>query len=89
MQDQERTAKEQRMKDQEDLDGENQGQSPIRVNLENHPSTSINILTGGHIPMVELGLVPYTHLNIMKLHAWKTCILIPKGKPLCGKLRRL
>ena len=42
------------------MDGENQGQSPARDNPENIPSTSSNILTRGHLPMVELGLVPFT-----------------------------
>ena len=49
-----------RKKDQEYLDRENQEQSPAQDNPENLPSTSGDILTGGHLPVVELGLVPFT-----------------------------
>ena len=52
--------KEQRKKDQEELDNENQGQDRAQDSTENLPSTSGSIVTGGHLPMVEMGLVPFT-----------------------------
>ena len=30
------------------------------VNSENLPATSSSILTGGHVPIAEMGLVPFT-----------------------------
>ena len=51
---------EQRKKYQEEVDNENQGQDPTQDSTENLPSTSGTILMGGHLPMVELGLVPFT-----------------------------
>ena len=35
-------------------------QSSMRVNPEKLPTTSSNILTGGHVPIAEMGLVPFT-----------------------------
>ena len=35
-------------------------QSSMRVNPEKLPTTSSSILTGGHVPISEMGLVPFT-----------------------------
>ena len=51
---------EQSKKNEEDLGGEDQEQSHARDNPEATPSTSGTILTGGHLPIVEMGLVPFT-----------------------------
>ena len=44
----------------EDLSNENPGQSLVQDNPQNPSSTSSNILTGGHLPIVVMGLVPFT-----------------------------
>ena len=54
------TTKEQGKGDQEDLGNEDPGKIPIRDNPESLPATSESILTGGHLPMVGMGLVPFT-----------------------------
>ena len=45
---------------EEVLGGGGHEQSPVQDNPENIPSTSSSILTGGHVPIVELGLIPFT-----------------------------
>ena len=60
---------EQNKKDEEYLGVEDQRQSPVRDNLENPPSTSSIIFIGGHLPLVELELIPFTHLRNMMLYA--------------------
>ena len=47
-------------KNKEDIGGEDQEQSPARDNPEAPPSTLGTMLTGGHLPIVEMGLVPFT-----------------------------
>ena len=62
----------------EDLSNENLGQSLVQDNPQNPSSTSSNILTGGHLPIVVMGLVPFTHPNSMMWHVWKIFVLILK-----------
>ena len=38
-------------------------QNLVQDNLENLPTTPSSILTGGHVPIVEMGLVPFTPSN--------------------------
>ena len=56
----EKIAEEFRQKEQEDLDRETQEHNTIQDNPESLPSTSGDILIGGHLPIVELWLVPFT-----------------------------
>ena len=56
----EKIEEELRRKDQEDLDRESQEHNTTQDNPESLPSTLEDILTGGHLPIVELGLVPFT-----------------------------
>ena len=49
-----------RRKEQDDQDRENQEQNTAQDNPKSLPSTSGDILTGGHLPIVELGLVAFT-----------------------------
>ena len=51
---------EQSKKNEEDLGGEDQEQSPARDNPKDPPSTFETILIGGHLPIVEMGLVAFT-----------------------------
>ena len=63
VQDQEGLIEEQTKESQDDVGGEDQRWSPVRNDPEDLPSTSENILTGGHLPLVELELVPFTPLK--------------------------
>ena len=89
MQYQEIPVEEKRKKDQEDLDGKNQGQSPTREIPENHPSNSNIILTEGHLPMVELGLVPYSPYKHHEVACLEDVYFDPKGKAIVWKLKRI
>ena len=59
----EKITEELRRKEQEDLDRESQEHNTTQDNPESLPSISGDILTGGHLPIVELGLVPFTPLK--------------------------
>ena len=85
MQDQERATEEQRKKEQEDLHGENQGQIHIWDNPENHTSTSSNILTGGHLAMVVLGMVPFTPSKQNEVACLEDVYFDPKRKSIVWK----
>ena len=63
---------------EEVLGGGGQEQSPVWDNPENHPSTSNNILTGGHVPIAEMGLIVLPHLNNTMWHAWRIFVSILK-----------
>ena len=67
------------------MDGENQGHSPTQDNPENIPSTSSNILTGGHLPMVELGLVPYSPYKHHEVACLEDVYFNPKRKAIVRK----
>ena len=69
-----------RKKDQEDLDNENWEQIPTEENTENLPNTSSSILTGGHLPIVELGLVPFTPSKQHKVAKLEDVFFDPKRK---------
>ena len=71
---------------EEVLGGGGQEKSPVQNSLENIPSTSSTILTGGHVLIVETGLIsftPYEQYDVacledihfdpkMKSIAWRT-----------------
>ena len=71
---------EQRKEDQEDMGNEDPGQSPIQDNPESLPSASSSILTGGHLPMVEMGLVPFTPSNKYDVSCFEDIRFDPKTK---------
>ena len=54
-----RAAEELKRKYQEDQDRENLEQDTAQDNLAHPPSKSGDTITGGHFPLVELGLVPF------------------------------
>ena len=67
------------------MDGENQGHSPTQDNPENIPSTSSNILTGGHLPMVELRLVSFTPSKQHEVACLEDVYFDPKRKSIVWK----
>ena len=79
-QDLEECTEEQSNKNEDDLGGEDQEQSPARDNPEDPPSTSGTILTGGHIPIVEMGLVPFTPSKQYDVACLEDIRLDPKTK---------
>ena len=60
VQDQEGLTEKQTKESQDDVGGKDQGWIPVQNDREDLPSTSKNIHTGGHLPLVELELVPFT-----------------------------
>ena len=56
----EHAAEELRKKEQEDKDTESLEQDTAQDNPEDPPSTSSGIITRGHLPLAELGLMPFT-----------------------------
>ena len=79
---------EQRKKDQEELHNENQGQDPTKENTENIPSTLGSILTGGNIPMVELGLVPFTPSKTHEVTKLEDVFFDPKRKSIVWRTEK-
>ena len=79
---------EQRKKDQEEIDNENQGQDPAQDRTENLPSTSRSILTGGHLRMVELGLVPFTPSKHHEVACLENVYFDPKGKSIVLRIEK-
>ena len=77
--------KKQRKKDLEEMDNENQGQDPTPDNTKNIPSTSSNILTEVNIPMVELGLVPFTPSKQHEFACSEDIFFYPKRKSIVWK----
>ena len=69
-----------RKKDQEDIDRENQEQILSQGNPENLPSTSGDILIGGHLPIVELVLVPFTPSKRHEIASLNNVFFDPKWK---------
>ena len=53
-------AEELRKKEQEDKDRESLDQDTAQDNPVDPPSTSSDTIIGGHLPLAELGLVPFT-----------------------------
>ena len=76
---------EQRKEDQEDLGNEDLGQSPIRDNPESLPSASSIILIGGHLPVVEMGLVPFTSSKQYGVACLEDICFDPKTKSIVWK----
>ena len=60
LQEQEGCTEEETKESQDDVGGEDQRWIPVQNNPEDLPSTLENILTRGHLPLVELELVPFT-----------------------------
>ena len=87
-QNQEEVTEEQSKKDQEYLDNENQGQIPTQDNPEKFPSTSGGILTGGHLPMVELGLVPFTSSKHHEVEKLEYVFFHPKRKSIVWSIEK-
>ena len=50
-------------KEQEDKDREDLDKDTAKDNPTNLPNSSSGTITGSHIPLVELGLIPYTPSN--------------------------
>ena len=67
-------------KEQEGQDMENQEQNMDQDNLESVPSTSGDILTRGHLPIVELGSVPFTPLKQHEVASLDNVFFNPKRK---------
>ena len=69
-----------RRKEQEDLDRETQEHNTTQDNPESLPSTSGDILTGGHLPIAELGLVPFTPSKQHEVASLENVFFDPKRK---------
>ena len=74
--------------DQEELDDENPGQDPAQDKTESLPSTSGSILTGGNLPMVELGLVPFTPSKKHQVAKLEDVFFYPKRKAIVWRTER-
>ena len=85
---QEWVREEKRKKDQKELDNENQGQDPAQDSTENLPSTSRSILTRGHLPMVELGLVPFTLSKQHEVACLENVFFDPKWKSIVWRTEK-
>ena len=75
-----RIAQELRKKEKEDKNRENQEKIIAQDNPESFPSTSGYILIGGHLPMVELGLVPFTPSKQHEVASLDNVFFNPKRK---------
>ena len=63
-------------------------QSPMRDNPENLPATSSSILTGGHVPIAEMGLVPFTHSNQYDVPCLQDIHFDPKMKSITQRMEK-
>ena len=73
-------ADELRQKEKEDLDRETQEHNTTQDNPESLPFTSRDILTGGHLPIVELGLVPFNSSKQHEVANLENVFFDPKWK---------
>ena len=79
---------EQSKKDEEDLGGEDQGQSLEQDKPESLPSTSETILTRGHLPLVELDLVPFTPSKQFEVACLEDVYFNPKTKEIMWRIEK-
>ena len=77
-----------RRKQKEDQDRENQEQNTAQDNLKNFPSNSGDILTGGHLPIVELGLVPFTPSKQHTVACMDKVFFDPKRKTIVWRFEK-
>ena len=81
----EKIAEELRWKEQGDLYRETHEHTTTQDNLESLPSSSGDILIGGHLPVIELGLVPFTPSKQHQVASLDNVFFDPKRKSIVWK----
>ena len=75
-------------KEQEDQDRENLEHDTAKDNLVDPPSTSGDTITGDHLPLVELGLVPFNPSNNHVVSCLDKVVFNPKMKTIFSRLEK-
>ena len=82
-------AEELRKKEQEDKDREILEHDTTQDNPIDPPSTSSDTITGGHLPLAKLGLVPFTPSKHHTVVCLDTVLFDPKKKSIVRRLKGL
>ena len=61
----------------------------MQDNLENLPTTSRSILTGGHVPIAEMGLVHFTPSNKYDVACLEDIQFDPKMKSITWRIEKI
>ena len=85
----EQAAEELRRKEQEDKDRESLEQDTAQDNLADPHSTSGDTITGGHLPLAELGLVPFTLSEHHVVACLDTVFFDPKKKTIVWRSKKI
>ena len=84
----EQATKELRRKEQEYKYRGNMKQDTAQDNLVDPPPTSDNTIMGGHLPLAELGLVPFTPSKHHAVACLDTIFFDPKKKTIVCRLEK-
>ena len=85
---QEGLTKEKTKESQDDVGGEDQRWIPVQNDPEDLPSTSENILTRRHLPLVELEFVPFTPSKQYEVAFLEVVQFDPKKKSIMWKTEK-
>ena len=85
----EQATKESRRKDKEDKATKIMEHDTAQDNTIDPPSTSIDTITGGHLPLAELGLVPFTPSKHKAVACLDTIFFNPKKKDIVRRSKKI
>ena len=88
IQDTEDPTKGQNQENEEVVASGGQEESPVRDDLENPPSTSNSILTGGHFPISQMWLIPFTLYKQYDVEFLEDIHFDPKTKSIMWRIEK-